>query len=254
MFSRSRSARNDITLRRSTWVAQTVTIAFGVSGLVIAIYFGLRGSPAPVVSWPRFVSGPLAASDVRVGYGPVRRIYVWRKDMRVRTVTFNSITGVPNVGDERSFCDVKSKGATKPGGFQNTVYVTPGTEWLVRAIVDNDADPDVSPAIRTRASMTWTSPGVRVVLTCTITADNADPPGVADTVVFQSLAGRVSIGVVPGSAALYNMAHPSGLPLPDALVSPNGTALGYEKLNGVMPGSFDHAGLVTVLVKVSAGA
>lgn len=246
MFSRSRSPRKDITLRTATLVA----IAIGVA----TYYLGPRLSPAPVVSLPPFVSGPLATSDVLVGYGPARRIYVWRKDMRVRTVTFNSITGVPNVGDERSFCGVKSKGATKPGGFQNTVYVTPGTEWLVRAYVDNDADPDVSPATRTRASMTWTSPGVRLVLTCTITAENADPPAVADTVVFQSLAGRVSIGVVPGSAALYNMAHKSGLPLPDALVSPNGTALGYEKLNGIMAGSFDHVGLVTVLVKVSPSA
>jgi hypothetical protein len=173
--------------------------------------------------------------------------------MHVRTVAFNSITGVPNVGDERRFCGVKSKGATQSGSFQDTVYVTPGTEWLVRAYVDNDADPDVSPATRTRASMTWTSPGVRVVLTCVITAANASTP-VADTVVFQSLAGRIALTVVPDSAALYNMAHKSGLALPNTLVTPYGTALGYEKLDGVLVGSFDHVGLVTVLVKVGASA
>src|SRR3989344_3864945 len=54
-------------------------------------------------------------------------------------VTFNSFTGVPNIGDERNFLTGKIDGA--PDGFYDPMnQVRDGNEILVRVYIHNGAD------------------------------------------------------------------------------------------------------------------
>lgn len=55
-----------------------------------------------------------------------------------------------------------------------------------------------------------------------------------DGVIIHHAEG-VQIEFVPGSGSLNNNAHPDGIPLPDALFESDGTLVGYEDLDGVVP-------------------
>ena len=59
-----------------------------------------------------------------------------------------------------------------------------------------------------------------------------------------------TVSYVAGSAKYYNNVNPSnGFALPDSIVNNTGAKLGYEQMDGKIPGCFQYAGYVTVKVK-----
>lgn len=60
------------------------------------------------------------------------------------------------------------------------------------------------------------------------------------------------VNYVAGSAKIYNPAHQNGLALPDAIVSTAGVPVGYEAMNGNLPGCFEYSAYIYIKVKVSS--
>lgn len=172
-------------------------------------------------------------------------------------VTFNSITNNPNYGDERTFFDAKPASNTSQGGFTDKVKVKDGEEILVRAYVHNNAASNLNGANFNGKGVAQNTK-IRIYLPTAkasalranayVSADNASPKEVADTVDFYG-DKAFTLEYMPGTAVAYNNANPKGMKLGDNIVG-NGTALGYQKANGVFPGCFQYANIVTVKVKV----
>lgn len=175
-------------------------------------------------------------------------------------VTFNSITDNPNYGDERTFYDVKDAANTSKGGFSDKVNVKDGQTLLLRTYVHNNAAdslnkvPDGKGGYKGVAENTKvrihlpTASATSLRSNSYVSASNAKPAVVSDTVDFVG-DNNFTLEYIPGSAVSYTNAQPSGMKLSDAIVT-DGAPIGYDQLNGKIPGCFQYTSIVTVKVKV----
>lgn len=192
-------------------------------------------------------------------WGPVDRP-TFTIDEPAEYVTFNSITDNPNYGDERNFFDGKPASNTDEGGFTNNIPVgdlSNGDELLLRVYVHNNAGEDtnesgVGIAENTRVRVDLPEGIDRSMRAqAYISADNAQPQTVFDSLDFQSVNRPFDLTYVEGSAMLYTNPHPQGRQISDNIVGTAGAQIGYDEINGEVPGCFEYTAIVTIKVKVS---
>lgn len=184
---------------------------------------------------------------VQATFGPDRPTFTWERPASY--VTFNSMTNNPVVGDERTFM----KGA-KPGAASFTDPVTgvvDGEEVTVQMYVHNNAAANLNlKATNTTVKVALPTGSKQIQqLTGYISADNANPKTVTDTLdISASNNGYMEIAYVPGSASYKN--NKGTFKLADSIVT-TGAQIGYDQMNGVVPGCEEFSGWVTLRIKVN---
>ena len=217
------------------------------------------------------VSVPVAM--VVAGFGPERPVYDYNKPCNpddddpydrcgsLDGPVFNSFINTPSYGDERNFVRVAR---VVPGqspteaDYRETQTATPGQEYWVRTYVHNNANVSTNSsglgiARNTRVRLMipeGVANGVDVMTH--ITASNAKQSPVWDTATLANDSQAFSVNYISGSAVIYNQAHQSGLPLSDEILSEQGTYIGYNAMNGDLPGCFEFGAYVYVRVQVEA--
>lgn len=188
-------------------------------------------------------------SVAALAWGPERSTYTIEKP--ADHVTFNSITNNPNYGDERNFT-IARKTSEGSDQWKDTLEVTGDEEYIVRVYVHNNANANlnlVAENVRVKASIPSTT-GNKVTLQGQISSSNAKPSEIWDQVVFQSSSRKFNIAYVAGSARYYNNVNPSeGFALSDSITTNGGSLLGYNQMDGKIPGCFQYSGIVTFKVK-----
>lgn len=207
-----------------------------------------------------------AQEDHVDSWGPDRPTYAYNEGHNVGSTTgpvFNSFTGVPSYGDERNFTTVSRDGITNWSG---NIKVNPGDEFYVRAYVHNNANVDtnganfdgIGVARDTRVRIYIPSEEAKGINVASyVSASNTAIPRVYDSANVTTDAAAFSLSYVPGTAKMYNYAkYKDGVALPDSVVanSGNGALIGYNALDGNLPGCFDYRATVIVKVKVNAPA
>ncbi len=188
-------------------------------------------------------------SIAALAWGPERQTYTIEKP--ADKVTFNSITNNPNYGDERNFTIAKltSEGTDK---WRDVVEVSENAEYTIRVYVHNNAADNLkltAENTRVKASIPTTLSN-QVTIQGQISASNATPQDIWDQVVFKSDSKKFNIAYVAGSTRYYNNVNPSeGFQLSDDIITNTGSLLGYEKMDGKIPGCFQYSGIVTFKVK-----
>lgn len=174
-------------------------------------------------------------------------------------VTFNSMTGTPNYGDERNF--VRIKEATAPNStYVDDINLQAGKEYSVMVYYHNNAKTSLNSAandfkgIATNTKMRVQMPatvkaGQEAVITGFVTADNAQPKSVWDE-AKGTVSSNVALRYVPNSATVYSNGAINGTKLPETLYTSAGTHLGYDALDGKVPGCNQYAGFVVFKIKV----
>lgn len=189
--------------------------------------------------------------------GPVRQTYTSASP--ADHVVFNSITDNPIHGDERNSVLIREAGV---GTYQNDIALQVGKEYEVYSYYHNNAKSSLNTGAGTgiarnvRMSVQMPSvvaPGERGIIGAAITASNANPQRVWDEAYVTS-ASTVSLRYVPSSARITSSGAINNSILSDALFSTNGTFLGYDELNGIVPGCADYAGYVIYRFKVDQPA
>lgn len=184
-------------------------------------------------------------------YGPTRPTFTIEKPATY--VTFNSITNNPNYGDERNFVLIKDAANTSAGGWSDEVTVQDGKEYLVRMYVHNNAAENlglVAKNTRVMANVPNTS-GKSHQIDGFLTASNANPSKIWDSVVLKG-DKDFTVSFVGGSAVYRNNVNAStGFKLADSIVTSAGAQLGYQSMNGDIPGCFKYSGIATFRVKVT---
>lgn len=199
--------------------------------------------------------GVLGLGLATFAYGPGRATYTIENP--ADHVTFNSITNNPNYGDERNFVLIKDAANTSAGGWSHTdINVEPGKEYLVRMYVHNNAADNLNESGRGISTGTKvmanvpTTTGNQVQIDGFVSSNNAQPDKVWDDVVLKS-DKRFNVAYVAGSSKYYNNVKPTtGFDLPDSIVTSAGAAVGYENMDGNVPGCFQYSGIATFRVKV----
>ena len=179
-------------------------------------------------------------------WGPSRPSFTIEKPADY--ITFNSITNNPVIGgDEKDFVGIREVGSNAK--WTNNMKVQNGKEYYVRMYVHNNAASNlnlVAENVVAKLNVPTTT-AKNVTVQGQISASNAKPNTVWDEATFSS-DNDFNLAYVAGSALFENNGMGT-TKLPDSIVNNTGAKLGYDKLDGKIPGCFQYAGYVTVKVK-----
>ena len=204
------------------------------------------------------IAAIIAVPAVLLAWGPSNRPTYTRANPADH-VTFNSITDNTEIGDERNFVRVRD---TQPanGMYTETATVTPGHEYQVYVFFHNNANANLNASGVGIAKGVYVKADVPTVVktkstsyvTSTIGASNATPKEVWDEATFaNSTSSDIMMSYVPGSAVLsVGSGKASGSKLSDNIVT-TGATIGYDALDGVIPGCNMYSGYVTFKVKAN---
>jgi uncharacterized repeat protein (TIGR01451 family) len=266
MFKR---IRNLIRRKPKTFIGLSLAVIAAAVIVPLAVSAGY-GPNRPTYDWNKYdpsVSCTNSANDYgRCGSmtGPV----------------FDSFINTPSYGDEENFntiANVVPGQSPTDASYGETATAVPGQEYWVRTLVHNDANQNLNclPIHDDKATddCTQIDPGSPSIATGTkvrlaiadgvangvdvetyISASNSTPAEVWDTSTLQNSNQAFDVSYVPGSAMIYNSAFPNGLALPDSIDSTSGTQIGYNAMNGILPGCFNYSAYVYVKVQVKAPA
>ena len=179
-------------------------------------------------------------------WGPSRPSFTIEKPADY--ITFNSITNNPVIGgDEKDFVGIREVGSNAK--WTNNMKVQNGKEYYVRMYVHNNAASNlnlVAENVVAKLNVPTTT-AKTVTVQGQVSASNAKPNTVWDEATFSS-DNDFNLAYVAGSALFENNGMGT-TKLPDSIVNNTGAKLGYDKLDGKIPGCFQYAGYVTVKVK-----
>ncbi len=208
----------------------------------------IRRAPKRFSAVVLMIAAAIIIPTVAMAYGPDRPTYTMANP--ADHVTFDSITDNPVVGDERSFVRIKQDGTAD--SFGKTVSLQAGKTYDVQVFYHNNAATvlnDSGEGKALNAMLRMQIPGVvnaggTANINGYISASNATPGTVYDTATAtNATGGAMSIDYVTGSAKITSNGAVNGSTLPDSLFT-TGTNLGYDHLDGVLPGCTQYSGFV----------
>ena len=164
------------------------------------------------------------------------------------TITFNSISD-SKIGNEKNFVGARLASATGATWSADTIDVKDGETYLVRLYVHNN-NPKGTERIAEGVKATFSVPtAVSKELTIVgyLDSSNATPNRYWDEITFRSK-DNIYLEYVDGSAE-YTNAEMGTVKLPNELIT-SGAKLGFNKLDGKIPGCYAYDGVVTMKIKV----
>ena len=198
---------------------------------------------------------------VLASWGPDRPTYDWNGPAADHVV-FNSFTNNPAQGDERNFMQVREASASA-STYTDNIALQANKEYVINIYYHNNASTTLNDAahgykgVAVGAYIKAQIPGLvakgstRTVSQGYIGAANASPKEVWDDVAFSnSTSGDLALTYVPGSATLHNFGKANGAKLSDSIVT-SGAPIGYDALDGKVPGCNEFSGYVTFVVKTT---
>jgi uncharacterized repeat protein (TIGR01451 family)/LPXTG-motif cell wall-anchored protein len=184
-----------------------------------------------------------------LAWGPDRKTFTYEHPAPY--VTFNSITDNPKIGDERNF--VRIRELTSGSTFSDNVTVKAGKTYEVMVFYHNNAASNLNDSgvgiaknVTARVQMTGVlKSGEKATITGFIDSSNANPTSVWDNAYATSSDGDYALRYVPDSAKIASSnGKVNGAKLSSNLLS-TGVKLGYDSLDGVLPGCNKYSGYIT---------
>ena len=206
----------------------------------------LRNAPKRTSAIVAMIAVAIIAPAALFAWGPERPTYTVENP--ADHVTFNSITNNPNIGDERNFVGIREEGTTDK--WKETMPVQPGKSYIVRMYVHNNAGANMNKTATDVTAMfnlpTNTAKSLQV--NGFLKSSNATPKEVYDHAVFTGTE-NFNLSYQTGSLKYYNNANGNGFTIPETIFTSAGAKLGYDKMDGNIPGCFQYAGYLTFIVK-----
>lgn len=207
----------------------------------------IRRAPKRTSALVAIVAAVLIVPAALFAWGPTRDTYTIEKP--ASKITFNSITNNPNIGDERNFVGIRESGTSNL--WSDNMAVEKGKEYTVRMYVHNNAASNlnlVAENVTAKFNLPTTT-GKSLQVNGFLSASNATPTEVYDHAIFTNTED-FNLAYTSGSLKYENNAFgAAGTALPESIFTSAGAKLGYDKLDGKIPGCFQYAGYVTFKVK-----
>ncbi len=208
----------------------------------------MRNAPKRTSAVVAMIAAAVIVPAALFAWGPNRPTYTIANP--AKHVTFNSITDNPNIGDERNFVGIREVGSNNV--WHDNMKVQEGKEYYVRMYVHNNAADSLNASGKGIAKdvtakfnlPTETAKSIQV--NGFLSASNASPKEVYDHAKFTS-DKNFNLSYVSGSLKYEN--NVKTFDLPESIFTSAGAKLGYEKMDGTIPGCFEYAGYVTFKVK-----
>jgi uncharacterized repeat protein (TIGR01451 family)/LPXTG-motif cell wall-anchored protein len=193
------------------------------------------------------VAAAIIVPATLLAWGPTRPTYTIEHP--ADHITFNSITNNPNIGDERNFVGIRETGTTDK--WSDDMTIVKGKEYTVRMYVHNNAAANLNLVAKdvTAKFNLPTTTGKSIQVNGFLDSSNATPTEVYDHAIFTS-SEDFNLAYISGSLKYENNSFgAAGVALPESIFTSTGAKLGYDKLDGNIPGCFQYAGYVTFTVK-----
>ena len=213
----------------------------------------LKRSPRRVAGLAVLVSA-IAIPAGLLAWGPDRPTYTLEQP--ADHVTFNSITNNQKHGDERNFVQIREVG----GQYGEQASIVPGKEYEAYVFYHNnyknhnetEAERMNGPGVARNTQMRVQMPrvakkGEKTRISAVVSASNAQPNQVWDE-AYGVATSDVALRYVQGSAKITNDGATNGMTMPDSLFT-TGANLGFNKLDGNLPGCNEFSGFVTFRFK-----
>lgn len=210
-----------------------------ISVAAAAIVAGATAAPALVNAWGDSNNGRPSYTISQINEGKLGN-----------TITFNSISD-GKIGDEKNFVGAKLSSSSSNVWNANEINVKDGETYTIRLYVHNNSPKGkdaVAKGVSAQISLPTTVGKSHTVIGY-LNSSNATPTRYWDEVKLTS-SEDFYIEYVKGSAKWTN-AKLGTVALSDNVII-GGAAVGYEALNGEIPGCFEYDGVVTIQVKVHA--
>lgn len=235
-----------------------VTVTFMVILIPIKSFaWGDNGGGRPDYTIDEINNGAIGATEISDGQN------YKESENYPGTIVFNSISDSV-IGHEKNFVGTRECfqradgtwiGATKETIWNaNEIEVKDGQTYIIRAFVHNN-NPNGEDAVAENTKVAFSIPSqstTEVKVTGYISSSNATPSEYWDSVVFKS-DQDFHLEYVYGSALLENNSiGKGGLTLSDEIVTnatTGGTLIGYDKLDGRIPGCYQYDCGITIKVK-----
>ncbi len=165
------------------------------------------------------------------------------------TITFNSISNNQKIGNEKNFVGAKVAGANVSTWNADTINVKDGETYTIRLYVHNN-NPKGTEAVAKDVKATFSIP-TTVAKSQTIIgyldSSNATPTRYWDEVTLKA-SENIYLEYVDGSARYIND-NLGTVKLSNSVIT-SGALLGYDQLDGKIPGCYQYDGVVMIDVKV----
>ncbi len=196
-----------------------------------------------------------AGAYMAFAWGPSRTTYTMASP--ADHVVFNSITDNNNeIGDERYFVSASEyTGDASKNYWSDKTQVENGKEYVVRMYVHNNAASNLNlTAENVRAYVVLpTDTATSITVSGKIYSSNASPTTVWDETTFTSKNGeKFNLAYVDGTAKYYNTKDGKLRTFTlnsSELLTSTGALLGYDQMDGKIPGCSEYSGYVTFHVK-----
>ena len=196
-----------------------------------------------------------AGAYMAFAWGPSRTTYTM--DKPADHVVFNSITdNNKEVGDERYFVSASEyTGDASKNYWSDKTQVENGKEYVVRMYVHNNAASNLNlTAENVRAYVVLpTDTATSITVSGKVYSSNANPTTVWDETTFTSKNGeKFNLAYVDGTAKYYNTKDGKLRTFnlnASNLLTNKGELLGYDKMDGKIPGCSQYSGYLTFHVK-----
>lgn len=200
---------------------------------------GVSMVPANVFAWGDSANGRSTYTLEQVNAGALGN-----------TITFNSITN-GKIGDERNFVGAKANSSNAATWNADTIAVKDGETYTIRLYVHNNS-PKGTAGVAENVSASFSLPTTiakEQTIIGYLNSSNATPNRIWDEVKLTSN-DSFFIEYVEGSAKYTNVKMGT-VAISDKVIT-SGATLGYESLDGKVPGCYEYDGQVTIQVKVHA--
>lgn len=195
---------------------------------------------------------------VALAWGPDRPTFTQQSPATY--VTFNSITNNPKWGDERNFMRIRDIASGET--YKDTANLQAGKQYEVVILYHNNASSSFNAGgtgiakgayARTEIPAIVRSGQSSVKGMSYVGATNANPTSVYDHIDFtNSTTADIALRYVKGSAKVSSNGAVNGSPISDSLFTAGGTPIGYDGLNGTLPGCDQYSGYITYTLVADA--
>jgi uncharacterized repeat protein (TIGR01451 family)/LPXTG-motif cell wall-anchored protein len=215
----------------------------------------VRRAPKRLSALVAIIAAAVIVPASLLAWGPARQTFTTAQPAHY--VTFNSIIDNPSHGDERNFSQVREANASNTT-YADSTSLTPGHEYVVYVYYHNNAATNYNASGVGVATGAYVKSEIPAVVPNGSTgtkamnyvgAANANPGQVWDDVSFSNTSGAdIALRYVPGSTTIHTFGKANGQTMSDSIIT-TGAPIGYDSLNGVVPGCNEYAGYVTYRVK-----
>lgn len=183
-------------------------------------------------------------------WGPARTTFT--QEAPADYVTFNSITNNPKYGDERNFFRVRDIASGQSFGDEATLVA--GKKYEALIFYHNNAKASLNANGKGVAKDVTTRTEMPALVKANnndtkamayVSASNAQPATVFDHITFKNPTSTdIALRYIPGSAKIASNGPVNGQAISDSIFSGGGVKLGYDSLNGTLPGCDEYSGYV----------